>query len=189
MKQLIRFLILTALGLSLQGCAYLQDRGNDAKDIIDIGLTVSGKPQFAFYYDFVPIIPIGYGNVEGQFTGLGGGQFAGGAPHTQKSTGLILWGEEQVNFGTSPEALAAMDDAERNKALDIHRTGLIGMAQGPFPDTDYLISCPHYVHLGWIGVVGSPRYLQMLDFVLGWTTLDIGSDDDRAEKTEELTAQ
>jgi hypothetical protein len=47
-----------------------------------------------------------------------------------------------------------------------------------------LISCPHYLHLGWVGVVATPRYLQMLDFVAGWTTLDVGGDDNRREEKE-----
>lgn len=181
MKQLISGLILAGLLICTQGCAYLRDRGNDAKDMIDVGFTFSKEAHFALFYDFIPVIPIGYGDVEGNFFGLGGGEFSKWAPHYEQSYGAILWGQEKVNFGTSQEELDAMSESERNEALNFQRSGLIGMVQGPFPGPDYLISCPHYIHLGWIGVVGSPRYLQMLDFVVGWTTLDICGDDKREE--------
>ena len=55
--------------------------------------------------------------------------------------------------------------------------GLIGLLQGPRPNNDYWVSCPHYLHIGWIGAVVTPRYSEMLDFIVGWTTLDISFDD------------
>jgi hypothetical protein len=139
-------------------------------DVIDLGVTWSSRPGFALYYDFVPVIPVGFGYVDGHFAGLGGGRF-GAMRHFERSYGLVLWGQEEVGFGTF--------DRRKPETVRFQRTGLIGMVQGPFPGPDYLISCPHYFHLGWVGLVGTPRYLQMLDFVLGWTTLDIGFDDGR----------
>jgi hypothetical protein len=189
MKRLLGGMILAGMFICTQGCTYLSNRGQDAMDMVDVGFTFSKDPHFALYYDFIPIIPIGYGKVEGTFAGLGGGKFGTDLPHYEESLGLILWGEERVNFGTSPEELDAMSESERNEALNFQRSGLIGMVQGPFPGTDYLISCPHYLHLGWIGGVGSPRYLEMLDFVIGWTTLDICGDDDRGEEKQKQTSQ
>jgi len=150
------------------GCTYLKYRGQDAMDMIDIGFTFSSKPGFALWYDFVPVIPVGIGYVDGQFLGLGGGQF-GLMPHYEESYGLGVWGQEEVGFGDF--------DIKKPETVDFQRSGLIGMIQGPFPGPDYMISCPHYIHLGWIGVVGSPRYLQMADFLLGWIGLDICFDD------------
>jgi len=169
--------LLAFAALAAGGCGYLRDRGNDAMDVADVGFTFSERPQFAAYYDFIPVAPIGYGDVEGWFAGIGGGQICLWAPHTERSYGLILWGQEEVNFGTPKADLDAMTEERRNEALLFQRTGLIGMIQGPFPGPAYLISCPHYVHLGWIGGVASPRYLEMLDFALGWTTFDICGDD------------
>jgi len=154
--------------LSTTGCTYLRHRGQDALDMIDLGVSVSSKPGFALFYDFVPVFPIGGGKVDGHFVGLGGGRL-GFMPHYQESYGAIVWGQEAVAFG--------VHDLERPETLNFQRSGLSGLAQGPVPGPDYMISCPHYIHLGWIGIVASPRYLQMLDFVLGWTTLDIGYDD------------
>jgi len=180
LRGLIKMFVLTILvGVSGSGCAYFQARGNDAKDMIDIGVSVSKEPGFAFFYDFVPVIPIGFGYVNGSYIGLGGGEFAWVEPHYERSIGVILWGEEELAFNHSLEELEAMPDEQRRDVTNFQRTGLAGLAQGPVPDTDYLISCPHYLHLGWVGLVATPRYLQMLDFVLGWTTLDIGADDQR----------
>lgn len=156
------------LFLSLQGCTYLKYRGEDAKEIIDLGVTVSAKPGFALYYDFVPVIPIGVGYVDGYFAGLGGGKF-GAMPHYEKSYGAILWGQEEVGFGVY--------DKQDPESVRFQRTGLIGVFEGPVPGPDYMVSCPHYVHLGWVGVVASPRYLQIIDFILGFSTLDICKDD------------
>ena len=160
------------LFLSLQGCTYLTYRGQDAMEVIDLGVTVSKKPGFALYYDFVPIIPIGVGYVDGYFVGLGGGQ-AGAMPHYEKSYGAILWGQEEVGFGVYDTAVP--------ESVRFQRTGVIGLPEGPVPGPDYMISCPHYLHLGWVGLVVTPRYLQIIDFILGFTTLDICHDDGAAK--------
>ncbi len=184
-KKIVNIILLFLLVISFQGCTYMNNRLNDAQDMIDIGITFSKKPGFAVFYDFVPVIPVGFGYVDGYYVGIGGGKLNWFDPHFQKSYGLGLWGQEEVTFAKSLEEAKKLDEKERNKVMDFQRTGLIGMVQGPFPGPNYLISCPHYIHLGWIGLVGTPRYLQMLDFVLGWTTLDICFDDDKPEKKKE----
>ena len=156
--------------LVLPGCTYMRHRGEDAADMLDLGVTWSKKPAFALYYSFVPIVAIGYGSVDGSFAGLGGGSF-GAMPHCEKSVGLILWGQERLGFGEF--------DPEEPETVNYQRLGLVGLFQGPVPGPDYMISCPHYLHLGWGGLVATPRYLQILDFVLGWTTMDICFDDGR----------
>jgi hypothetical protein len=172
-------LVLAILLPSSVGCAYLKNRGNDAKDVVDAGFTFSKRPAIAAYYSFIPLVAIGYGDVQGRFAGVGGGRLAAWAPHRERSCGLILWGREELNFGTPQSELDAMNDADRRKALHFHRPGPIGVIQGPLAGPEYLISCPHYLHLGWFGLVLTPRYLEMADFLLGWTTLDIGGDDNR----------
>ncbi len=172
MRAILRTVRVASVAMLLlgSGCTYLRQRGEDAMDMIDLGVTWSKTPGFALYYDFVPIIPIGYGHVDGHFAGLGGGRF-GVMRHYEHSIGLILWGQEEVGFKDF--------DVAEPETVNFQRTGLVGMIQGPFPGPDYVISCPHYLHLGWVGLAGSPRYYQMLDFVLGWTTLDIAFDDGR----------
>ena len=174
LRRILAGLSLGFLLAASTGCTYLKYRGEDAMEIIDLGITVSEKPGFAFYYDFITVIPIGIGYVDGTFAGLGGGRF-GWMKHYERSFGLVLWGQEEVGFREY--------DKEKPETLGFQRTGLIGVFQGPLPGPDYMISCPHYLHVGWIGVVGSPRYLQAVDFVLGIFGLDICFDDGPAKAT------
>jgi hypothetical protein len=171
--------LLSAL-LFLNGCSYMTNRWNDTKDIGDFGFTFSSKPQFSAYVSapVVQIIPLGIGKVDGHFFGMGEGQTALWAPHYEKSLGLLVWGEERVSFFHTEEELAAMSEEKRDEAANFMRSGVGGFVQGPW-SLKYCVSCPHYIHLGWFGVVVTPRYLQMLDFVLGWTTLDVCQDDNR----------
>jgi hypothetical protein len=41
-------------------------------------------------------------------------------------------------------------------------------------------SCIHYLHVGFIGAAANLRYMEVVDFVLGLTTLDLGGDDGTA---------
>jgi hypothetical protein len=154
----------------MSGCTYMKCRGADALDVLDLGLTFSKKPQFAAYYRLpVPIGSIGYGKVEATFVGLGGGNI-GMMPHYEESYGLILWGQEKVAFGDY--------NREDDERLNLQRIG-VGLIQGPIPPPGYILGCPHYLHLGWIGAVGNPRLFEVLDFAIGLTTLDICRDDGR----------
>ncbi len=163
---------------------YPESRVRDALDVIDIGFTVSKKPGFALWYDFVPVIPVGVTYVDGYYIGLGGGKLTFWDKHFQRHFGVGIWGQEEVTWGVSKDELDAMSEEEAQDASCFQRTGLIGVFQGPFPKPAYIASCPHYIHVGWIGVIGSPRYFQMADFVLGFTTLDLGLDDDRAARSK-----
>lgn len=159
---------LAVLVSSMSGCTYLKYRGADALDIVDLGVTFSKDPYFAAYYRLpVPVGAIGYGKVKGGFFGIGGGNI-GYMPHYEESYGPILWGQEEVAFGDYNR-----EDRER---LNYERIG-IGLFQGPLPPPGYMLGCPHYLHLGWIGLVGMPRIYEWLDFPLGFTTLDISRDD------------
>lgn len=184
MKRLVTALILVALLISAQGCSYLHKRANDAKDMVDLGFSFSKKPQLAVYLDWIPIHPLGYGEVEGRFVGLGGGEFAGWTPLYERSYGALLWGEEDLNFGTPKAELDAMSESDRQKATNFQRSGLIGLVQGPVPGPKYMTAYPHYLHLGWFGVMLDPRFIEMFDFIVGWTTLDVCHDDDRGKEVE-----
>ena len=160
-----------AVILSLTGCTYLGHRGRDALEMFDLGVTGSKKPCFALYVGvFAQLVAVGYGDVDGGFAGWGDGKM-GAMDYHERAIGLILWGEEQLGFDEFHK-----DDPD---CVRFQRTGFIGLAQGPFPQPDYFLARHIYVHLGWGGVVVSIRYWQILDFVLGWTTLDIAFDDGR----------
>jgi hypothetical protein len=177
-RTLTVLLMLGSAAFSL-GCSYLQNRAGDAADIIDLGFTVSKKAQFAAFTDapFMTIWPLGYGNVDGRFVGVGQGGLRGFSPMHERSVGFVLWGEEKLSYRAGKADLEEMDEEERAENEEFYRTGFLGFAEGPAPPPKYLFSCPHYLHLGWVGIVATPRYFELLDFVLGWTTIDICSDD------------
>ena len=179
--------LVCVLFFQLTGCAYLQDRGDDAREIIDAGISISQKPQFAFYASgpIVQIAALGVGNVDGKFVGLGEGEWRNNAPHYEKSIGLFLWGEEWISYKYSKADLEAMPRQEADEAANFMRVGVAGMLQGPPPDKEYIVSCPHYIHLGFVGLVATPRYLQFADFLLGWTTLDILNDDGEKDQARQ----
>lgn len=164
----------------LGGCAYMNDRADDAMEIIDIGVTVSKTPQFSVYASgpFIQIGSLGVGRVDGRFIGMGGGALRLMEPHYEESLGLLVWGQEKISYEYSQEEIEAMPAQEAAEAANFMRVAPLGFAQGPMPDEEYIVSCPHFIHLGYLGVVGTPRYLQALDFIVGFTGLDLLMDDE-----------
>jgi hypothetical protein len=164
--------LVTALALTLfatQGCTYLKHRAQDAIDMVDIGLTVSIIPGFAAYADFASVAPGGFGYVNGWFLGWGGGQI-GFTRHYERSLGILVWGYEEVGWGKF--------STNNRQTLDRQFVGVAGIVLPPWKATPaYFPACVHYLHLGWLGVVGNARYMEIVDFVLGWSTLDIAGDD------------
>lgn len=181
------FAALLAL-LFLQGCTlgkqsvgqYLLYRAADAAQILELGVTVSTKPQFALYADGVSVACGGYGNVDGYFIGLGGGQL-GVTRFYEKSLGLFIWGQETVGWGDY--------DVSDPSTLNTQGVGVLGIFAGPHglpshlgiagpaPGPDYMPACAHYLHLGVLGVVANARYFEMLDFLSGWFFVDLSGDD------------
>lgn len=161
------------------GCTYLKYRGQDAMDVIEIGVTFSSKPQFAFYASgpFVQIGTLGFGKVDGRFFGIGEGKASLWGTHYESSFGLLVWGEELLSYNMTESQLAALAPQDTDLTANFMRVGPIGFVQGPLPSLKYFVSCPHYIHLGWIGLAGNPRYLQMADFLLGWFMIDLCQDD------------
>ncbi|MCX8035609.1 MAG: hypothetical protein N3D11_00870 [Candidatus Sumerlaeia bacterium] len=179
--------LLLAAGVLLgsSGCArYLENRLRDAGEIIDLGITVSPEPNFAAFVIFPPIhlTAVGYGMVDGWFAGLGGGKLQGFCPYFEQSAGLLVWGYETVSFGKRYADLAEFiekgKDDELAKQCTFYRTGALGLAEGPpWPPDDYRVSCPHYLHLGFVGAVLSPRYSEIADLLTGFFLLDLSGDD------------
>ena len=157
-----------AIAVATQGCGYFRHRGQDAKDMFDVGLTFSSKPQFAAYTNCPIIFPIGYGKVDGSFVGVGGRK-AGVMKHKESSTGLLLWGREEVSWEKAGE--------NDPKSLQTEDQGLLGLATAEEENRIRTPACKHYLHLGWIGLVGNIRWLEIPDFFLGWVGLDITGDD------------
>jgi hypothetical protein len=160
--------LVAAVSMS-QGCRYAQHRLEDALEIVDIGLTFSDEPQVGLYWNSLDLLVFGYSNVDGYFAGWGGGQI-GITRHYNNCYGLIV-GHEEIGWGEFDK-----DDPE---TLYVRYSGLAGlpsMATGGSPN--YTPACVHFFpHIGYVGLVWNARWMEMVDFVLGWTTIDISGDD------------
>jgi len=166
-------LLLAVTLTAASGCAelatYARHRGEDLLDVMDLGVTWSAEPGFALYYDLTPFIPIGVGYTNGWFAGLGFGALRFGDRFYEHSMGFIFWGEEEVGWGE-------FDPFDR-ETVNVNQAGILGLFSGEPPGPDYFPSCLHYVHLGYVGFVLNLRYLQAVDFLLGWFTVDVCFDD------------
>ena len=148
------------------GLRYFKYRGEDLAETFDIGLTFSKKPTISLYASVASLACLGYSNFQGHVLGMGGGQI-GWIGHTNRCTGDIFTGSEQIVWHQGP----------RWRHYN-HPMGLDSiLASGRFPPPAYFPACTHYVHLLFIGVVANAKYAEMLDFLLGFTTLDIACDD------------
>lgn len=191
----VRVVLLAALVMPA-GCTYLANRGRDAIDIVDIGLTVSKKPGFALYVDFFNITPVAVSHVDGTYLGIGNRQF-GALDHKDRAWGALLWGSEQVNTGEfdpdnphliSPGKVRQMREAGEPlpEQAPRYNVGLVRMvAQDNSPPGPTFLSCRRTIHLGWIGIHNIMRPIDLLDFILGWTTIDIVGDDVSVSADEE----
>jgi len=151
------------------GCTYFQHRGEDALDMLELGVTVSEKPSFSAYFCVVSLANFGGGYVDGHVLGIGGGR-AGWIRHYQKSIGLILWTYEELGWGDEFD----IEDAE---TLDCHHFGVMGWLAYPERRPAYAPACMKSLHLGYGGMVANVRFLEIVDFLLGWYGLDLCGDD------------
>lgn len=168
------FCALMALALASAGCTYLGDRGRDAADFLDFGVTVSKEPQFSLYAGFLSVVPLGYSNVDGTMYGLSDRQF-GGAAMRHNARGILLWGEEQLGYRDF--------DPLGPQSPEPWRVGVLGLSQGPGPRNGQVVNCPKLLHLGWAGVALNCKFGELVDFLLGWFTVDIMGDDLVAAQT------
>ena len=183
---------LTAVLTLNLGCAYLRDRGNDAMDIIDVGVSVNDriKPQFALYFDFFNVIPFGYSNVDGKSLAIGKREI-GFLDHQYHNWGVLAVGEELKGTGAfNPHDLHLVrpDQADlvERPQYDVGFVGAFSGEQSP-PKRQFM-ECDRGLHLGWIGIHATMRPVDLIDFILGWTTLDIMQDDHWNDPTDEGAA-
>jgi hypothetical protein len=161
--------VLLAGMLFNSGCAYLQNRGNDALDIFDVGITTSEEPQFALYAGFLNIAALGYSNVDGTLAGIGH-RNVGVMQVRHHAAGILVYGDEQFGYDGDYNA------ADPNSP-EPWRVGIVGLMEGPGPRNGQVVNCPKLLHLGWLGLTLNCKFGELADFILGLTTLDIMSDD------------
>ena len=162
--------IMAAILMACGGCAYLKDRGNDALDIFDVGMTFTKEPRVGIYAGFQSLLAAGYANVDGWMAGVGN-RHAGWLDMRYHAAGCLLEGYEQWGFDGD------YDPADEGSPT---KRGIgVGLIYGGYPTTVVkALNCPKFLHVGFIGVNVNCKIAQALDFVLGWTTLDIGLDDE-----------
>jgi hypothetical protein len=181
-----------AMALAPCGCQkYWRDRGNDYGDAMTVGITLSKKPQFAFYpVDYFNISPLGYSHLDARFSGLSGGKWQTLEFH-DRTWGVLLWGSDHLQLGEfdpanprlfAPSKLAELKAAgkEPPKRRPRYNKGAVAMGvQDNAPPPLTFLSCRRNLHLGWAGLHLAMNADEMLDFFLGFTTLDIKGDDGR----------
>ncbi len=166
----VAVVLLLAAGMAgAQGCGYLRDRLSDSTQMFDLGLSFSAKPQFSAYVNCPVIAPLGYGKVDGYYLGMGGGK-VGAMKFHQQSSGLLVWGREEVSWESF--------DAKKADTLSVQGVGVLGLAEGQHDGKAYSPACIHYLHLGFIGIAANIRWLEIPDFLLGFALLDPMGDDE-----------
>jgi len=107
----------------------MHDRGADALDMFDIGVTWTSKPYGSLSACALGLASIGAGMVDGHFFGIGGGR-AGVMRHYQRNLGLILWSYDEVGWG---------DEVDPNDPNTLYRyyVGPIGWFAHPDRLPDY----------------------------------------------------
>ena len=182
-RRLLLLAALTTFVVIQSGCAYMGDRGRDFLDITDFGITVTDKaqPDFGVYLDFFNITPLGYSMIDGKVLGWGNRQI-GWLDYHDHNWGALVWGSEQKGTGAfvprDPHQ-TRLDQVDA-KAPPRFNAGIARLiAQDNRPPWLQFIECDRGIHLGWIGVHLTFRPFETIDFLLGWTTLDVMGDDEK----------
>ena len=167
LRPLVLLLFLAFVSAST-GCTYLKHRGEDFAEMFDIGLTLSGRPSLAVYACGASVVSLGFSRFDGVCLGMAGGQL-GAIRHKNVCYGRGLLGREAMLWGEGR--------SKRQYSQNQGRFGVLG--SGRLPGPAYCPACVHFLHIGFMGVVVNARYAEMLDFIIGFTTLDIACDDGR----------
>jgi hypothetical protein len=136
---------------------------------VDVGITVSKQPTIGLYWNSLDIFPFGYSNINGYFVGYGGGHPVA-MRHYNKCVGFG-YAYQEIGWGDFDK-----DDPE---TLNRNYAGVLGYLLPPYKhDPAYSPACVHFFpHIGFFGLVWNARYMEMVDFLLGWTTFDLAGDD------------
>ncbi len=109
--------------------------------------------------------------MDGKLIGLGQRQ-VGLLDMRYKAAGSLLEGYEQYGYGAKYDASDPDSPPRRGAGL--------GLIYHETPKTvPEALQCPKFVHLLFIGLDVNCKLGEVFDFILGWTTLDIGRDDVR----------
>lgn len=129
-SQALRAALLLALALTLlagSGCSalpairgafvYSCDRVVDTGDMLDFGITFSGKRCYSLYACGLGLFTVGGSYFDGYFVGIGGSRI-GAFRHYNKMIGLVAYNYEEMGWGTF--------DKNDRETLSRRHGGLIG---------------------------------------------------------------
>jgi hypothetical protein len=180
-RNLVLFLILAMAASLLSGCNYMKNRGNDLLDVCDAGIIVNPhlKPQVGLYFDFFTLFPLGYSNVDAKGLGMGN-RHTGIFDYTDERWGAWAWGSWIYGNGEFDASDPHQTRVDQRNATERPRfnTGFVRpFVEGEHAPLPQYFGCERMCMLGWIGFHFAPHPGDMVDFLLGWTTLDIFGDD------------
>lgn len=159
-----------AAALSASGCcSYLGNRANDFADMFTMGVTVSSKPKASLYVSLFSFIAVGWSNFDGTLVGWCN-RDGGVLPARQKAGGLVVWGYERMGYRDEFKPEDPNTPAEWN-------VGLFGLCGETPPPRPYSIICNKWLHIGFIGLTMNCRWMEIVDFFVGFSTADIRGDD------------
>ena len=128
-----------AVVLAASGCTtwqggvpgFLHNRAMDAMRCVDLGVTTTSEPQFSFYAALLSFAPFGYGKVDGQFTGIGGGDIGSMKVHYEH-WGIVATGHEAVGWGNSMWDYPEFDPNVQDDRMDCQGVGIVGFVTPPY---------------------------------------------------------
>lgn len=173
----VLFITIMAFG---SGCTYMKQRGRDATNMFDLGITVNKTwaPQFSFYFDFFNVTPIGWGKLDAKVLGMGHRQI-GWMDYEADVSGYMAWGSEKHGYGVfnpndPQQAWPEQKDLTERPRYDV---GFIGSFEGEnlAPNMQFA-ECNRIFHFGWIGIQNTMRPAGILDFIVGWSGYDLLGD-------------
>jgi hypothetical protein len=131
------------------------------------------------------VLPLGFSYVEdAKLIGFGNRQI-GMLDFEHKSWGVLLTGSYKQGLGKFDprDPHVARRDQAKLTAWPRYDMGVVGMLQGrnirPLPA---FFECDKGIHLGWVGFHLKYRWLDLAEFFVGLTTVDLFNDDLVAEK-------
>ena len=152
---------------------YFANRYNDALQMADVGITLTSTPQLGLYWNSLDALTFGYASLDGTFVGWGGNQI-GETPFHVRAWGFI-YAYQEIGWGDY--------DVDDPKTMYITNGGLPGYFMFWVPGIPqkipaYSPACVHFFpHLGYVGLCWGIRWYEVLDFIVGFTTIDLAGDD------------
>lgn len=152
------------------GCgSYWTHRWQDTLDVMEFGVTQSDESQFALYFGTTHLFAIGQSSLRGTMYGLGNSQF-GQHELVSDSWGWGFLGEDVYEVASGGATVPETDLAK-------YDTGILGLVFGRAAGLYKGLHSPFVLHLGWGGLMANLKGAEAVDWLLGWTTLDLMRDD------------